>query len=72
MSKLNQVQKDALMRLKKEGRGLTKQEYKTLKGQILSGSQEGALRGLERVLNKRRCCQCSTSPNHTKPLLKSS
>ena len=54
MSQLNELQKTALKRLKRDGKCLTKQEYKTIKGQILSGSPEGALKGLERVLNKRR------------------
>lgn len=54
MSELNMMQKDALKRLSLAGKRLSKQEYKTIKGQILSGSPEGALRGLERVLNKRR------------------
>lgn len=32
---------------------LTKQQYRTIKGQILSGSIEGAMRGLQRLVGKK-------------------
>lgn len=33
---------------------LTKQQYKTLKGQILAGDSEGAMKGLRRLLSNGR------------------
>ena len=33
---------------------LTKQQYKTLKGQILAGDSEGAMKGLRRLLRNGR------------------
>ena len=32
---------------------LTRQQYKTIKGQILAGDAEGAMRGLKRILQQR-------------------
>lgn len=32
---------------------LTKQQIKTIKGQILAGDRIGALKGLDKILNKR-------------------
>ena len=31
---------------------LTKQQYKTLKGQILAGDKEGAMKGLRKLLKR--------------------
>jgi len=45
--------------LRRHKRRLTKQQYKTIKGQILSGDGEGAMRGIatiaQRNERKRRC-----------------
>ena len=38
--------------LKKYKKFLTKQQYKTLKGQILSGDKEGAKKGLNKLLKR--------------------
>lgn len=35
---------------------LTKQQYKTLKGQILAGDSDGAMKGLKRLLEKNGRC----------------
>lgn len=32
---------------------LTKQQYKTLKGQILAGDSDGALRGLQKIIERK-------------------
>ena len=34
---------------------LTKQQYKTLKGQILAGDSDGAMRGLQKILGRGDC-----------------
>lgn len=39
-----------LLRLKRNNKYLTYQQYKTLRGQALSGDIEGACKGLERIL----------------------
>ena len=44
----------AIMTLKAHKKELTYQEFNTLRGQILSGNTEGAMKGLRSVLNKRR------------------
>lgn len=41
-----------LVTLKRFSKLLTKQEYKTLKGQILHGDIDGAEKGLLRIINK--------------------
>lgn len=38
--------------LKKHKKYLTLQQYKTLKGQILSGDKEGARKGLNKLLKR--------------------
>lgn len=43
---------NALITLKSFSRKLSKQQYKTLKGQIHSGDTEGALKGLNKILGK--------------------
>ena len=43
------VDNKALGRLLANKNKLTRQQYKTLKGQILAGDAEGAMRGLERI-----------------------
>lgn len=42
----------AAMNLKACRDRLTKQQYKTLKGQILAGDGDGAMRGLRKLLMK--------------------
>lgn len=44
----------AAMNLKASRDRLTKQQYKTLKGQILAGDSEGAMKGLRRLLSDGR------------------
>lgn len=44
--------RNAAMNLKASRSQLTKQQYKTLKGQILAGDSEGAMKGLKRILNR--------------------
>lgn len=40
-----------LKKLKKYGKYLTRQQYRTIKGQILSGDTEGASKGLNKLLS---------------------
>jgi hypothetical protein len=44
----------ALYQLNTCRRALTPQQYKTLRGQILAGDAEGAARGLEKIMERRR------------------
>lgn len=41
-----------MIRLKVNRGRLTVQQYRTLKGQILSGNAEGAMRGLDKILKR--------------------
>ena len=43
----------ALAELKSYGRDLTKQQYKTIRGQILAGNITEAMRGLDNVLKRK-------------------
>lgn len=47
------VDNKALGRLLANKNKLTRQQYKTLKGQILAGNAEGAMRGLEKLVNQK-------------------
>lgn len=44
----------AMGRLKHYKHRLTPQQYKTLRGQILKGDTDGALRGLQKLLKRRK------------------
>jgi hypothetical protein len=44
----------ALSYLKKKKPELTVQQYRTIKGQILSGDEDGAIRGIDRVVERNR------------------
>lgn len=54
MKTLQQIDHKALRRIKDEAyRGrLTFQQYATLKGQVLAGDGDGALKGLRRILSR--------------------
>ena len=53
MAELNQkATSAALGHLKANNRNLTQQQYKTLRGQILAGDPDGAMRGLQRILKE--------------------
>lgn len=43
---------NAIRRLKKYRGVLTKQQYKTLKGQIIAGDKKGAMKGLNKLLKR--------------------
>lgn len=42
----------AMIQLKACRGHLTYQQYKTLRGQVLAGDSEGAMRGLQKILNR--------------------
>ena len=44
----------ALSYLKKKKPELTVQQYRTIKGQILAGDEDGAIRGIDRVVERNR------------------
>lgn len=49
----------ALSYLKMKKPELTVQQYRTIKGQILAGDEDGAIRGIDRVVEQnRRGCGC--------------
>lgn len=56
---MKEIDVNAVCRLKAYRRVLTNQQYQTLKCQILAGDAEGAMRGLESILQRRkeRGCQ---------------
>ena len=46
------VDNKALGRLLAAKKMLSRQQYKTIKGQILAGNAEGAMRGLDRIISQ--------------------
>lgn len=48
-----EVNQNAMRVLKGCKAKLTKQEYKTLKGQILAGDDTGAMKGMLKILNEK-------------------
>ena len=45
---------DALKRLKAERPALSRQQYKTIRGQILAGDIAGAMKGLETIRKRKQ------------------
>ena len=50
---MNPLKRHALRLLKFHKHRLTVQQYKTLRGQALTGDALGAVKGLQRILNER-------------------
>ena len=53
--------------LKAHSEHLTKQQYKTLRGQVLAGDRDAAMRGLQTILGRGGCCEPrnqATKQNH--------
>lgn len=50
MDAVQYISSHALIRLKACRNRLTYQQYKTLRGQVLAGDSEGAMKGLRRLL----------------------
>lgn len=60
MDAINLTNTGALILLDRARKCLTPQQYKTIRGQILAGDAEGALRGLEKIMERRRRRETST------------
>lgn len=54
MDALKPIDPRALIQLKAYRTKLTPQQYKTLRGQILAGDADGAMRGLQKLMARRR------------------
>lgn len=54
MAGLKHINPTALITLKAHRTNLTAQQYQTLRGQVLAGDDEGALKGLKKVMNRKR------------------
>lgn len=52
MKTIQQIDHKALILIKARRRRLTAQQYATLKGQVLAGDGDGALKGLRRILSR--------------------
>jgi len=53
-NELKRIDVSAVIQLKACRDRLTKQQYKTLKGQILAGDGDGAMRGLRKILRRKQ------------------
>ena len=51
---MKEIDVNAVCRLKSYRRVLTHQQYQTLKGQILAGNADGAMKGLEVILKRKK------------------
>ena len=47
-----EIDVNAMMFLKAYRSQLTSQQYKTLRGQVLAGDSQGAMKGLRKLLNR--------------------
>lgn len=50
MAILKQIDRLALSYLRGAKQGLTRQQYRTLRGQVLAGDSTGAMKGLRKIL----------------------
>ena len=50
---MNKTKSSFLRELRKYKDHLTRQQFKTLRGQVLNGDSEGAKKGLKKILNRR-------------------
>lgn len=53
MDDVKKISKAALRVLKGSKARLTRQQYKTLRGQIIAGDDIGAMKGLTKILNQK-------------------
>lgn len=53
MNTNNKIDQGAIMLLRNTKHRLSKQQYKTLRGQILAGDPDGAIKGLRNILKRR-------------------
>ena len=53
MDALKAIDPTALIPLKAHRHNLTAQQYRTLRGQVLAGDPEGAMKGLQKILLRR-------------------
>ena len=51
---MRRIDSGALIRLKAARASLTWQQYQTLRGQVLAGDAEGAMKGMDRLLRNRQ------------------
>ena len=56
---MKEIDVNAVCKLKAYRRVLTHQQYQTLKGQILTGNADGAMKGLDSILQRRKECGSS-------------
>lgn len=54
MAGLRSINPAALITLKAHRADLTAQQYQTMRGQVLAGDDAGALKGLAKILNRKR------------------
>lgn len=72
----NRIDFNAMMQVKGCRSWLTKQQYKTLRGQVLAGDGDGALKGLRKLLLKQQgkgsndACICDRSRKCAKCVLR--
>lgn len=60
---MSEVNQRAIATLKSYKRKLTRQQYKTLRGQILKGNDEGAMKGLHKLIGgaeEKACARIET------------
>lgn len=53
MDAVNPINQQALIQLNRARESLTRQQFKTLRGQILAGNHEAALKGLQKIQERK-------------------
>ena len=64
---MKEIDTKTLRLLKTHSGSLTKQQYKTLRGQVLAGDRDAAMRGLQTILGRGGRCEPrnqATKQNH--------
>lgn len=54
MTAINPINAQALILINRARQWLTAQQYRTLRGQVLAGDSNGALRGLKKLINMKK------------------
>ncbi len=54
MSELREIDHTAIIKLKAQRRRLTWQQYQTLRGQVLAGDADAAMKGLRKILGRQK------------------
>lgn len=64
---MNDKDLQAIISIKAARNRLTVQQYRTLRGQVLAGDSDGAIRGLNKILNRKEAKHGDETRHNTQP-----